>query len=86
MTWEDKTEMIRLLNNRELDKAVEMFTKETDWDDQALTMFIFGFPLTEYKVLEPIKDRLLSAKTNDFRTAMRLAYLEDMFNGKEFPK
>ena len=77
MTWEDKGEMIRLMNNRLYKEAVELFSKEQDWDDQAVTMFVFGFDLTQCNLLEPIKDRITKVQTEDFRTALRLGTVFD---------
>ena len=80
MKWEDKAEMIRLLNNRLYQEAVDLFSKEQNWDGQAVTMFVFGFDLTKCDLLEPIKERLCQVATEDFRTAMRLALIQEYFN------
>lgn len=80
MTWEDKGEMIRLMNNGLYKEAVELFSKEQDWDDQAVTMFVFGFDLTQCNLLEPIKDRITKVQTEDFRTALRLGVIQAYFD------
>ena len=76
MTWENKIEMVKLLNNEKYEEAVELFGKEQDWDDQAVEMFVLGFDLTQCEFLEPIKERITTVKTNDWRTAVRLAVIE----------
>ena len=76
MTWDDKGEMIRLLNNGMYKEAVDFFGKEKDWDDQAVEMFVLGFDLTQCELLEPIRERITSVQTYDFRTAMRLAHIQ----------
>lgn len=83
MTWEDKIEMVKLLNNEKYKEAVEMFGKEQDWDEQAVQMFVIGFDLTQCEFLEPIKERITTVKTNDWRTAVRLAFIEQKLNGTE---
>ena len=77
MKWEDKGEMIRLLNNGKYEEAVGFFGKEQDWDDQAVEMFVLGFDLTKCALLEPIRERITKVNTPDFRTAMRLAVIQE---------
>ena len=79
MEWENKVEMIRLLNNGLYEEAVKMFGEEKDWDEQAIEMFILGFDLNRRELLEPIKDRILSVQSSDFRTAMRLSVIYNHF-------
>lgn len=80
MKWEDKVNMVRLLNNGLYQEAVDLFSKEQDWDGQAVIMFINGFDLTKCNLLEPIKERICKVTTEDFRTAMRLALIQEYFN------
>ena len=80
MEWEDKVKMVRLLNNGLYQEAVDLFNKEEDWDEQAVTMFVFGFDLTKCSLLEPIKERICNATTEDFKTALRLALIQEHFN------
>ena len=75
--------MVSLLNNGKYKEATEMFANETDWDDQAVNMFVTGFDLCKCELLEPIKERLCHWDTDDFRTAMRLAYIEQQLCGSE---
>lgn len=82
MKWEDKIEMVRLLNNGQYKEAVDFFSKEQDWDEQAVEMFVNGFDLTQCELLEPIKERICSVKVVDFRTAVRLAVIQDLFDKK----
>ena len=79
MEWENKVEMIRLLNNGLYEEAVKKFGEEKDWDEQAIEMFTLGFDLNRCELLEPIKDRILSVQSSDFRTAMRLAVIYNHF-------
>lgn len=80
MKWEDKVNMVRLLNNELYQEAVDLFSKELDWDGQAVIMFINGFDLTKCNLLEPIKERICNVTTEDFRTAMRLALIQEFFD------
>ena len=80
MTWENKVEMIRLLNDKKYEEAVKIFSEEPDWDEQAVEMFLYGFDLNEFELLRPIKDRLLATRVGDLRMAIRLAYLDNYLN------
>ena len=80
MEWEDKVKMVDLLNNGLYQEAVDLFGEERDWDGQAVIMFINGFDLTKCSLLEPIKERICNATTEDFRTALRLALIQEHFN------
>ncbi len=59
MEWNDKIEMANLLNNGNYAEAVE-FIKDKELDAQAMDMFITGFDLSQWKLLEPIKSLILS--------------------------
>lgn len=80
MEWEDKVNMVRLLNNSLYQEAIDLFSNEEDWDEQAVTMFVFGFDLTKCSLLEPIKERICNATTEDFKTALRLSLIQEHFN------
>ena len=76
MKWEDKIQMVQLLNEGKYKEAVDLLAKEQDWDDQAIDMFVTGFDLTQRELIEPIKERLRAVKTNNFRVAIRLVALD----------
>ena len=80
MTWEDKIEMVKLLNNGKYKESVDLFGKEEDWDEQSLSMFVSGFDLTQCDLLEPIKERITKVETNDYRTALRLGLIQAYFD------
>ena len=82
MTWEDKGELVRLLNNGLYKEAVKFFGNEDDWDDQAVSMFVLGFDLSQCELLEPIRDRITEVQTNDFKTAIRLGVIQNYFDNK----
>jgi hypothetical protein len=73
MEWNDKIEMAKLLNNGNYAEAVE-FIKDKEMDAQAMDMFITGFNLSQWKLLEPIRNLILSYDSGvlDFRSALRL--------------
>jgi hypothetical protein len=79
MDWDDKCKMDELLNNELYQEAVDFFGKQEDWDDQAVTMFVNGFDLTQYELLASIKERLNKLTTPDYRTAIRLAFIQKKF-------
>lgn len=73
MEWNDKIEMANLLNNGKYAEAVE-FIKDKEIDAQAMDMFITGFDLIQWKLLEPIRSLVLSYDSGmlDFRSAIRM--------------
>lgn len=73
MEWNDKIEMAKLLNNGKCAEAVE-FIKDKEMDAQAMDMFITGFDLSQWKLLEPIKSLILSYDSGalGFRSALRM--------------
>ena len=83
MNWENKTELVTALNQERYNDAVEMMRIEKDWDDQCVDMFVTGFDLTQCHFLIPIKDRICAAKTNNFRTALRLSAIQSWFDNHE---
>ena len=78
MEWNDKIEMAKLLNNGNYAEAVE-FIKDKEIDAQAMDMFITGFDLNQWKLLEPIRNLILSydSGTLDFRSALRLTFAKE---------
>ena len=73
MEWHDKIEMAKLLNNGNYAEAVE-FIKDKEMDAQAMDMFFTGFDLSQWKLLEPIRNLILSYDSGalDFRGALRM--------------
>ena len=73
MEWNDKIEMANQLNNGKYAEVVE-FIKDKEMDAQAMDMFITGFDLSQWKLLEPIKSLILSYDSGmlDFRSALRM--------------
>jgi hypothetical protein len=78
MEWNDKIEMANLLNNGNYAEAVE-FVKDKEMDAQAMDMFITGFDLSQWKLLEPIRCFILSydSRTLDFRSALRMELVKE---------
>lgn len=73
MEWNDKIEMANQLNNGKYAEAVD-FIKDKDMDAQAMDIFITGFDLSQWKLLEPIRNLILSYDSGmlDFRSALRM--------------
>lgn len=78
MSWEDKCKMVSLLNEGKYKEAVDLFSNEQDWDDQAVDMFVTGFDLTQRELIRPIKERLRAITTGNFLVAIRLAALNKL--------
>lgn len=78
MEWNDKIELCTLLNNGNYAEAVE-FIKNKDIDPQAIDMFITGFDLTKFQILQPIKDMILSYDSSklDWGSSLRLELLKE---------
>lgn len=78
MEWNDKIELCTLLNNGNYAESVE-FISNKDIDPQAMDMFITGFDLTKYQMLQPIKDIILSydSRKLDWRSSYRLELLKE---------
>lgn len=78
MEWNEKIELCTLLNNGEYADAVE-FIRNKEIDPQAMDMFITGFDLTMYQILQPIKDIILSYDGSklDWRSEFRLELLKE---------
>lgn len=78
MEWNDKIEMVKLLNKNNYAEAVE-FIKDKEMDAQAMNMFITGFNLSQWKLLEPIKSLILSYDSGmlNFRSALRMEFAKE---------
>ena len=78
MEWNEKIELCTLLNNGEYADSVE-FIRNKEIDPQAMDMFITGFDLTMYQILQPIKDIILSYDGSklDWRSKFRLELLKE---------
>lgn len=91
MKWEDKIEMVKLLNNSKIKEATDFYLEHEDWDNwndvQALSMYANGIDLLEEKVNDclAIKDKLNMMKSKDiymnldFRAKLRISMLEEMW-------
>ena len=79
MEWNDKIEMANQLNNGKYAEVVE-FIKDKEMDAQAMDMFITGFDLSQWKLLEPIKSLILSYDSGmlDFRSALRMELAKEL--------
>lgn len=77
MEWNDKIDLCTLLNNENYTEAVE-FVRNKDIDPQAMDMFITGFDLTKFQMLQPIKDIILSYDSSklDWGSSFRLELLK----------
>lgn len=77
MEWNDKIELCTLLNNGNYAESAE-FIRNKDIDPQAMDMFITGFDLTKFQMLQPIKDIILSYDSSklDLRSSFRLEFLK----------
>ena len=73
MEWNDKIEMAELLNNGNYAEAVE-FIKDKEMDAQAMDIFITGFDLSQWKLLESIRTFILSYDSGmlGLRSAIRM--------------
>ena len=78
MEWSKKIELCTLLNDEKYADAIE-FIKNEDIDPQAMDMFITGFDLTKYQMLQPIRDIILSYDGSmlDWRSSFRLELLKE---------
>lgn len=79
MEWNDKIEMARLLNNGNYAEAVD-FIKDKEMDAQAMDMFITGFDLSQWKLLEPIRSLILSYDSGmlDWGSAFRMQIAKEL--------
>jgi hypothetical protein len=84
MTWEEKVEMVKFLNDGNYENAVS-YISEKEVDNQAMDMFVTGFDLTKMELLNPIKDLILNFDSGllNFRSGLRLEIMKSNFLGKE---
>lgn len=86
MTWEEKTEMVTLLNKGEYSKATKLiFDAKDTIDDQAVDMFLTGFELVVENIIakeiamhEVLNTKFNAMQTGSIRTAMRMALYEEL--------
>lgn len=78
MEWNDEMELCTLLNNGNYAEAVE-FIRNKDIDPRAMDVFITGFDLTKFQMLQPIKDIILSYDSGKlgWRNSFRLELLKE---------
>ena len=78
MTWEEKVEMVKFLNDGNYENAVS-YISEKVVDNQAMDMFVTGFDLTKMELLNPIKDFVMNFESGllDFRSGLRLETMKE---------
>lgn len=88
MKWEDKIQMVKLLNNNKYKEATEFFIQHEDWDNwndlQALDMYITDIDLTYAEECRQLEEKLNHIQTNysklfdklSFRSALRVGMLQ----------
>lgn len=91
MEWNDKIEMVKLLNNGKYKEATDYYLSHEVWlpwnDIQALSMYINGIDLTKANECILFEDKLKDLQTNykkqlgnlGFRELFRLVTLQDEF-------
>lgn len=80
MTWDEKVEMVNLLNDGNYEEAVSYISKK-EVDSQAMDMFVTGFNLTKMNLLNPIKELIMNFDSGllDFRSGLRLEIMKQHF-------
>mgnify|MGYP003451213853 FL=1 len=78
MTWDEKVEMVKFLNNGNYEEAVS-YISEKEVENQAMDMFVTGFDLTKMELLNPIKDFVMNFDSGllDFRSGLRLETMKE---------
>ena len=78
MTWDEKVEMVKFLNDGNYENAVS-YISEKEVDNQAMDMFVTGFDLTKMDLLNPIKDFIMNFDSGllDFRSGLRLEIMKE---------
>lgn len=78
MTWDEKVEMVKFLNDGNYENAVS-YISEKEVDNQAMDMFVTGFDLTKMDLLNPIKDFVMNFDSGllDFRSGLRLETMKE---------
>ena len=84
MTWDEKLEMVGLLNIGQYKEEVE-YIRGNEIDPQAMDMFVTGFDITEYELLRPIENIITSYDSNslDWRSGVRLETMKEILKNKE---
>ena len=84
MTWEEKVEMVKYLNDGEYEHAVTYISGK-EVDNQAMDMFVTGFSLTKMELLNPIKELIMNFDSGllDFRSGLRLEIMKSNFLKEE---
>lgn len=84
MTWEEKVEMVKYLNDGEYENAVTYISGK-EADNQAMDMFVTGFSLTKMELLNPIKELIMNFDSGllDFRSGLRLEIMKSNFLKEE---
>lgn len=84
MTWEEKVEMVKCLNDGEYENAVTYISGK-EVDNQAMDMFVTGFSLTKMELLNPIKELIMNFDSGllDFRSGLRLEIMKSNFLKEE---
>jgi len=92
MTWEDKTQLVTLLNQGRSVEAMEFYLQHEVWhpwnDVQALSMFANGISLAKPQTLKHFEDKLREIQLTypevysnlDFRASLRLVILQDCWD------
>ena len=80
MTWEEKVEMVKFLNDGNYENAVS-YISEKEVDNQAMDMFVTGFDLTKMELLHPIKEFVMNFESGllAFRSGLRLETMKEYF-------
>lgn len=91
MEWNDKIEMVKLLNNGKYKEATDYYLSHEAWspwsDNQALSMYANGIDLAKASDCILFEDKLKDLQINykeqygnlGFRESLRLAMLQDEF-------
>ena len=83
MTWDEKVEMVKFLNNGNYEEAVSYISGK-EVDNQAMDMFVTGFDLTKMELLKPLKDFIMNFDSGllDFRSGLRLETMKEYFKAQ----
>lgn len=84
MTWDEKIEMVKLLNNDQYKETVE-YVQDKVIDPQAMDMFVTGFDISECELLRPIETIIMTYDLNslDWRSGLRLETMKEYLKGKK---
>lgn len=78
MTWDEKIELAKLLNNCQYKDAVE-FVSNKEIDPQAMDIFVTGFDLTKIELLKPIGSIIIQYEPDklDWRSGLMLETIKE---------